>query len=124
MDVSGLVTVLSESLLAPSYALQGYMKWQPVDDRSARAELTSHGITVSGTFHFNEADELIRFDSKDRWQDGTPQKQLPWSAQLEGYRVSQGLRYPTRVSATWHEPGGDFTYVHGTIESIEFNVKQ
>jgi len=123
MDTSGLVTVLSEALLAPSYALQGYMKWQPVDERSARAELTYNGVTVSGIFHFNEADELVRFDTNDRWQDGTPLKQLPWSANIEGYRVAQGIRYATRVSATWHEPGGDFTYVKGTIDSVEFNVK-
>jgi hypothetical protein len=123
MDTSGLVTVLSEALLAPSYALQGYMKWQPVDDRTARAELTHNGLTVSGTFHFNERDELIRFDSSDRWQDGKPPKQLPWSAQIDSYRELNGIRFPTHVSATWHEPGGDLTYVEGTLESVEFNVK-
>jgi hypothetical protein len=122
MDESALVTVLSEALMAPSFALQGYMTWEPVDARSARAQLTHHGITVGGTFHFNDADELVRFDTSDRWQDGTPPKKIPWSAHLEGYRVAQGLRHPTRVSATWHEPGGDFTYVEGTIASIEFNV--
>ncbi|AKJ04452.1 hypothetical protein ATI61_101459 [Archangium gephyra] len=123
MDESALVTVLSETFMAPSYALQGYMKWQPVDERSARAELTSNGITVSGIFHFNEADELVRFDTNDRWQDGTPPKKLPWSAHLEGYRMAGGIRYATRVSATWHEPTGDYTYVKGTIDSVEFNVR-
>ena len=123
MDESALVTVLSEALLAPSSALQNYMKWQPVDDRSASAQLTYNGITVSGIFHFNEADELVRFDTNDRWQDGSPPKKIPWSANLEGYRLARGIRYATRVSATWHEPGGDFTYVKGTIDSLEFNVK-
>lgn len=123
MDTSGLVTVLSEGLMAPSYALQGYMKWQPVDDRTARAELTHNGLTVRGTFHFNEKDELIRFDTDDRWQDGTPPRRLPWSATLGDYRDMKGLRYPTHISATWHEPGGDLTYVEGSLETVEFNVK-
>jgi hypothetical protein len=123
MDESALVTVLAEALLAPSAALQSYMKWQPVDDRSARAQLTYNGITVSGTFHFNEADELVRFDTDDRWQDGEPPKKIPWSANIEGYRVAGGIRFATRISATWHEPGGDFTYVKGTIDSLVFNVK-
>lgn len=123
MDTSGLVTVLSEGLMAPSYALQGYMKWQPVDDRTARAELTHNGLTVSGTFHFNEKDELIRFDSDDRWQDGTPPRRLPWSATFEDARDMKGIRFPTHISATWHEPGGDLTYVEATLESVEFNVK-
>ncbi|HEX8705095.1 MAG TPA: DUF6544 family protein [Myxococcaceae bacterium] len=123
MDESALVTVLAEALMAPSYALQGYIRWQPIDERSASASLTYNGITVSGIFHFNEADELIRFDTNDRWQDGTPPKKLPWSANIEGYRVAGGIRHATRISATWHEPGGDFTYVKGTIDSLEFNVK-
>lgn len=123
MDESALVTVLSEALMAPSPALQSYMNWQSVDDRSASAQLTYNGITVSGTFHFNEADELVRFDTNDRWQDGSPPKKIPWSANIEGYRVAGGIRYATRVSATWHEPGEDFTYVTGTIDSLKFNVK-
>jgi hypothetical protein len=122
MDESALVTVLAETFLAPSAALQGYMTWQPVDERSARAQLTDKGITVGGTFHFNDADEVVRFDTNDRWQDGTPPKKIPWSAHLDGYRVTNGLRHPTRISATWHEPGGDFTYVKGTIDSVELNV--
>ncbi|QRK04821.1 hypothetical protein JQX13_31960 [Archangium violaceum] len=94
-----------------------------MDERSARAELTYKGITVGGTFHFNDADEMVRFDTNDRWQDGEPPRKIPWSAHLEDYRVAGGIRYATRVSATWHEPAGDLTYVTGTIESLEFNVK-
>jgi hypothetical protein len=45
------------------------------------------------------ADELIRFDTNDRWQDGAPPKKIPWSARLDGYRVARGIRYATRVSA-------------------------
>lgn len=67
------------------------MKWQPMDDRSASAQLTYNGITVSGIFHFNEADELVRFDTNDRWQDGSPPKKIPWSANIEGYRVARPL---------------------------------
>jgi len=37
--------------------------------------------------------------------------------------VAGGIRYATRVSAAWHEPTGDYTYVKGTIDSVEFNVK-
>lgn len=122
MDESALVTVLSEALLAPSYALQGYLKWSAVDDHAASAELRYAGLCVRGTFFFNEADELIRFETSDRWQDGRPPKKYPWSAQIGGYKVRNGLRFPTEVSATWHEPGNDFTYVKGTIEAVEFNV--
>ena len=89
----------------------------------ARGQLTYQGTRVSGVFHFNAADELVRFDTNDRWQDGTPPRKIPWSAHFEGYGVARGIRYATRVSATWHEPAGDYPYVKGTIASLEFNVK-
>lgn len=123
MDASGLVTVLAEALLAPSYALQPYASWQPVDATCARARFTFGGISVSGTFHFNGADELVRFDTEDRWQDGHPPRKVPWSANLGAYRRDDGLRFPTTLSATWHEPGGDFTYVEGTLRGLTYNVK-
>lgn len=122
MDESALVTVLSEALITPSYALQSYLHWDPIDAHAAAAELRYAGLSVRGVFHFNDADELVQFETKDRWQDGRPPKKYPWSAHFGHFRVRNGLRYPTEVSATWHEPGNEFTYVRGTIESIDFNV--
>ena len=124
MDASGLVTVLAEALLAPSHALQPYTTWEPVDASSARARFTFGGVSVSGTFHFNDADECVRFDTEDRWQDGRPPRKVPWSANFGAYRREDGLRFPTAVSATWHEPGGDFTYVEGTLRGLTYNVKE
>jgi hypothetical protein len=122
MDRSELVTVLSEALMVPSVALQPYIRWEPLDASSARATLTHGGESVSGTFHFNDAGELVRFHTRDRWQDGKPSRKIPWSAFLGGYRWANGTRFPTEVSATWHEEAGDFTYARGTLAAIQFDV--
>lgn len=124
MDESALVTLLSELLLVPSLALQKYITWTPIDDRSARATITDRGITVSGTFHFNDADECVRFDTNDRWRDGRSPRRLPWSAFFGGYETRGDLRTPFELSATWHEPAGDFTYARGTLDSTVFNVER
>ena len=116
-------TVLAEAMLAPSYALQPYASWQAVDAGCARARFTFGGVSVGGTFHFNDADECIRFDTEDRWQDGRPPRKVPWSANLGAYRRDDdGLRFPTAVSATWHEPDAEFTYVEGTLQALTYNV--
>src|SRR3954471_20651885 len=87
MDESELVTVLSEALLWPSAALQPYVRWEAIDDRSARARISDGPVSVAGVFHFNDADEVVRFDTEDRWQDGNPPRKIPWSASIGGYRV-------------------------------------
>lgn len=122
MDESALVTFLSEALFAPSAALQDYIEWSARDARSAFARLRHRGLCVSGTFHFNEADELVRFDTGDRWRDGSPPVRMPWSANVASYQWVDGVRTPRALSATWHEPGGDFTYVQGVVDAIVFNV--
>jgi hypothetical protein len=124
MDESALVTVLSEALFTPSVAMQDYVEWTAIDERSASARLRDRGLSVTGVFHFNEADELIRFDTNDRWRDGKPPTRMAWSANVASYQRVGGVRLPLELSATWHEPAGDFTYVQGALESITFNVER
>jgi hypothetical protein len=87
MNKAALVTVLAETFLAPSYALQPYMKWESVDDTTARATLTYNNTTVSGTFHFSANGELERFETTDRYmsqKDGSL-KQAKWVAIMGNY---------------------------------------
>jgi hypothetical protein len=124
MDVSALVTVLAESLLAPSYALQPYATWEVVDAQRAQARFTFGGASVAGTFHFDDAGLCTQFYTEDRWQDGRRPRRVPWSAQLGAYRRgADGLLFPTELRGTWHEPDGDFTYARGRIAGITYNVR-
>lgn len=122
IDAAELVTVLSEAFFAPSLVIQPYVAWEALDERRARATLTHGGLSVRGVFRFDEHDDLVRFDTEDRFQDGKPPRRLPWSAELWAYREVDGIRFPTQVRATWHEPEGDFTYGVGTIAGLAFNV--
>jgi hypothetical protein len=66
VTLGGAVILLAESLLEPSIALQDYISWKPIDELAAEATFHDGKINVSGTFHFNEAGEFIRFESSDR----------------------------------------------------------
>lgn len=123
LDESGLVTVLAEALLVPGYALRPYIRWQALDSASARAYLTWNGIEVNGIFRFAESGECFRFDSDCRWQQGADSAPIPWSALMSWYGKRNGVRFPTRVSAVWHERSGDFEYVQGRIAAVDFDVK-
>lgn len=124
LDESGLVTVLAEALLVPSYALQPYLRWEELDSARARATLTWEGMTAGGIFHFAPTGEGTRFDTEVRWQQGADSLPVAWSAHFSDYAERDGIRFPRGVSAVWHERGGDFEYVQGRIERLEFDVDQ
>jgi hypothetical protein len=132
LDESALVTVLAEAMLVPGYILEDYMRWEPIDSLRAKATLEWNRTTVSGIFHFAPAGEWLRFDTQVRWQQGADSLPVPWSAYAGGYADGNGdgrgqgigIRFPRQVGAIWHEPEGDFEYARGTLERIEYNVRE
>jgi hypothetical protein len=120
MDASGLVTILSESMLIPSYILQPYIKWLDIDEYTVAAVLRYAGIEVGGLFHFNERGQFSRFESNDRYfvERNGGYRKMKWSAHIGTYRERQGVLIPSEVSASWHPGGEPFNYFRGEIEDI------
>ena len=121
MDKASLVTCLSECLLVPNAALQDYITWEAVDDLHARATISYYGISASGMFTFNENGEAVSFTTDDReavTSDGRSEK-VRWSAILQEYKESGGIRKPTVLQAIWHYDGGDLTYFNSRDAVIE-----
>jgi hypothetical protein len=116
MDASALVTVLSETFLVPSYALQPYLHWEAVDEYSAKASLQYNGMSVAGQFYFNGAGECTRFETKSRYRAvGKKYQQSKWVASLGDYAENNGLRAPATASAAWHDKDGVFEYFKGYL---------
>jgi hypothetical protein len=126
MDISALVTVLAETLLLPSQALQSYIRWIPVDDFSAKAVISFGGIEVSGIFEFNENYEMTRFVTEDRYQaqKDNSNKNIRWSGLAGNYCQKDGIKFPSLFEAVWHQDNCDFEYFKGTIDSIEYDVAE
>ncbi len=126
MDKSGLVTVLAEMSIIPTYALQSYVKWETIDDYNAKATLTYNNIKVSGTFSFSDKGEMKSFYTENRYfaeKDGTF-KNIPWSIKIDNYIERNGLKIPNKLKAMWHLNEGDFEYFKGNISNIEYNVME
>ncbi len=123
MDESALVTVLAETFLVPSYALQDYITWSAIDSNTAKATLKFNESEVTGVFHFNDQGEFIEFETNDRYysERGTEYKKVKWSVVASNYIEKNGIKFPTTLSAIWHEKDGGFEYFKGKIEYIEFD---
>ncbi len=121
---SALVVVLAEALLIPGIALSQSLSWEAVDAFTARARIVHEGIVAEGVFHFNEAGELIRFHTEERYYMH-PEKGnilMPFSATIGDYRLVNGYRIPTSMMATWHLGNKDYDYWKGTIKEVVYNI--
>lgn len=124
MNQSGLVTILAECLVVPSYALQDYITWEQPNEQQAKATIRYKGTEASGIFTFNDDFKNVTFRSTDRYMDkGNGLSELvPWRAEVIGLREKDGILLPDRFRAVWELPEGDFVYFDSLISSVQYNV--
>jgi hypothetical protein len=126
LDKSALVTLLAETFLAPSYALQPYIRWEQIDPNTARATLTDNGVSVSGVFYFKDSGELARFETNDRYlsQKDDSQKQTKWKVDILAHRRLHDINFPTDMSAWWFVDGSWKQYAQLRILDVRYDVKE
>ena len=109
------VTLLNDlCLLAPGGLIDSAIRWDAVDDRTARAHYTVGENTVSATLLFNDAGELVDFQSEDRLAQsaaGARWTRQPWSTPVGEYRRFGPWRVASRGAGHWHPPSGEFAYI-------------
>jgi len=122
MNVSDTVTLFNDMcLLAPATLIDNRITWQNVDELTAKATFTNHGISISATLYFNTEGQLVNFVSEDRWAVAD-MKQFPFSTPVSNYRDINGYNLPTYGEAIWHYPDGEYIYGKIEIKEIEYNI--
>jgi hypothetical protein len=111
-------------LLAPAALLDPAIRWDPIDERSARGHYTVGSNTISAMLSFNDEGELVNFASEDRLVQsagGTRWTRQPWSTPVSAYRQFGPWRLSTRGEGRWHPPGGAFTYIELELLDLHTN---
>jgi hypothetical protein len=117
-----LMRFLPEAAWYPTRLLpsQG-IKWEAVDDTSARATLNDGDVSVTLVFKFGK-DDLIasaRADARSRTVGATV-VQTPWEGRFWNYERHDGMLVPTDGEVAWLLPTGRKPYWRGHVESIQF----
>lgn len=97
-----LMRYLSEIIWFPTAMLGENITWEAMDDTTARATITDHGVSVSGYFHVSPEGRVTAFTAK-RYADmgdGT-YKLADWYAPVYKYADFDGWYLPSEVSAIW-----------------------
>jgi hypothetical protein len=112
MDKSELVTFLNDMTMFPAAFLNKRVAWEAIDDTSAKATLTDHGLTVSGIFFFDHNDNIVNFVTDDRTYDNGrgDVRKARWWTPFYAYQEIDGLRVPSKGEAQWDFGDHRFTY--------------
>jgi hypothetical protein len=119
------VTLFNDiALLAPSELANPAIRWEAIDDRSARGFYSLGDNTVSAVFTFNDADELVDFISEDRLasSDTGALTRISWSTPIAGYQSFGPRRVMTRGEGKWHPEAGAYTYID--LELVDWQVNK
>lgn len=112
---------LLESSLCPSALLPGGpVRWEPIDDRHARATVSGFGIEVSLVASFRDDDSLESFRAE---RDGDLSKPYHGSGELvtrSDYQLVDGMRIPRSFSISRVSGGKVFPFWVGRVVSVNF----
>ena len=125
MNQSETVTLLNDMcIMAPATLIDRRLRWQAIDDRTARVTLSNAGQTVTADLSFNDAGELTDFRSDDRYQiSGRAARKVRWSTPVRDYRRFGNVRLASGGEGRWHEAAGDYAYIELTIDDVAYNVR-
>ncbi|WP_250631483.1 DUF6544 family protein [Rhodoflexus caldus] len=112
---------LGEIVWLPSAALHPAIRWEAVDDNSARATMTYGETTGSGIFHFTPDGDLVSFNAMRYMGSEENARQHEWIITAENWRTFNGIRVPSKVRATWKLPEEDWTWLQMEITDVRYN---
>lgn len=121
MDEGTLQRYLGEMVWFPSMALSPYISWVDADDHTATATMTYLGTTGSGTFHFDEKGNFIRFTAMRFMGNTADAKRHLWTLNVGENTSFEGIKIPSRMTASWALEEEIWTWLKLEIVGMQYN---
>ncbi|OLY92014.1 hypothetical protein SAMN05444008_106208 [Cnuella takakiae] len=123
LDQAETVTFFNDMcVLAPATLVDTRIRWEAIDDASAKAYFTNGSTTISALLLFNKNGELVNFISDDRFaMNAGKLEQHRFSTPLSEYKWFGGYRLASKGEAVWHYPDGLFSYGEFELQSVAYN---
>ncbi len=121
LDKTSLRRWLLESPTYPTALLPGGpVRWEPIDDRRARAVVSAHGVEASLVATFRPDGALVRFDAEEDGDLTTPYHGSGEHAARDDYRLVDGVRVPMAFTIARAADGEIHPFWRGRITRIRF----
>ncbi len=122
LNSGALYRYLAEGAWYPTALLpENGVTWTAIDENRALATLSDSGITVSVECSFNDAGELVKIYTTERYGhfDGE-YRQYPWEGHFSNYVEKDGMMIPSRGQVGWHLPEGFWLFWKGQIQEVTY----
>jgi hypothetical protein len=122
MDQAGLDRLLAELTLVPTALLPGpHLRWEPIDDASARAVLTLGGLRASLVFRRDAATGETTLEMQRGHREGDRIVPRTFRARSSGEPLrAGGVTLRRRLEGSWMLPEGELAYVDFVLEDARF----
>ena len=95
------------------------VRWEAVDDGSAKATIVDGPLSLTLLFRFNEAGLMTSFLAEARAaMVGKEEVMLPWEGRWSDYRSRNGALVPFAGEVAWLRPDGRKLYFVGTVTAV------
>jgi len=120
IDQGTLLRYLGEMIWFPTAALNDYLRWEAVNDTSAKVTMSYGGITESAVYNFTEQGDVAGFSTL-RYREVKGKYSLEkWGAEISGYREFNGIRIANQGEVIWYLPSGDFPWYKFEIIQVDY----
>jgi hypothetical protein len=122
MDQAGFDRLLAELTLVPAALLPGpHLRWEPIDECSARAHLALGDLRASLVFRRDPATGETTLEMERGHQEGDAVVRRPFVARSSGELLrADGVALRRRLEGKWILPDGELAYVDFLIEDARF----
>lgn len=121
MDEASLQRYLGEMVWFPTLALSPHVTWEQIDANKAKATMTYNGTSGSGTFYFNSNAEVSKYSAMRYQGNEKDAKRYYWEMKILDYKTFEGVKVPTKMTATWDLGEKDWTWLKLEVTDIEYN---
>lgn len=119
-DQGTLLRYLAEICWFPTAALSEYIKWETIDNETAKATMSYGAVTASGIFYFNANGDLEKFEADRYYINNNHSSLEKWQVTCVDHKTFDGIRIPVKNNVTWKLKEGDFKWLELEITNIQF----
>jgi hypothetical protein len=123
VDQATLQRYLAEIVWFPSASLSSYIKWEIIDEYSAKAIMEYNGTKGSGEFYFDKNGKFLKFVAM-RFQDSNSIEPTEWTVIATKTEERNGIKIPVECKANWKLDNGNWTWLKVKITDIEYNLSE
>lgn len=121
IDQGSLLRFLGEIIWFPSAAVAPYLRWEAIDERTAKVTMTHASVTASARFTFDEQGRVTAFAARRYLGGGAAAVLEDWQATCTEWARFDGVEVPVRGVVSWKLAKGDFDYYRWQITAVEYD---